>query len=749
MSEHTEAGTKFVYTLRDLTYVVFRHKRKVGLFVLVVVALVTVMTLVEPPRYQSQAKLLIRPSRTPAAPGPLDGPVVKSSWENEINTELEIILSATLRRMVVEKIGLEAWSSDERKDEGAAPAGGGTGSESDGWLADLGSEDAPKSEWEAVSRLKEGLNADNISATNIIQITYEDYSPRAAQRVVAALVDCYLKRRIQVNSSPATLNLLEDKLKEVEDKIATKQEALAALKLETKIADLAADRQALINQIGTLKKEIDTTTANLAETREYIKVLGEELSQLTMQSESGWVEAPSEIHTALLIKLNDLMVQEGGALEQFREDSKEVRAIRRQIDEVNKLLKQEEPTRKSVTTSIDRAYSELRLNQITARADLGRLGGKLVGLNGGLAKAEENLRKLTAKEQDIQNLTDELLLLQGDKEQFRSHFQQAFIDKEAESRAISNIGIVEPATYEGLPVSPQVALNIVLGLFLGLLGGLGIAFLAEYLDHSLNRPADVERRLHLPTLVSIPRLSRWKSMVPVKTEVAAGDQTESEVGDDAAGRDGVQWEIPSHLIEPFERIRTRLILSVNGTGESRSPVVGVTSCCAGEGASTVAANLAAMFARGFGNRVGFVDATGRRENVKRLFELDHIDEAAGIRVDESTGEIAITPSRAGNIDFILNLADFDGSRYVGAILNRLREQYGLVVIDAPPVLGANSGVRWTRLADDVIFVVEAGGVRWEVAQEAKELLRETAANVMGVVLNKRTYPVPRWLYGVV
>ena len=88
----------------------------------------------------------------------------------------------------------------------------------------------------------------------------------------------------------------------------------------------------------------------------------------------------------------------------------------------------------------------------------------------------------------------------------------------------------------------------------------------------------------------------------------------------------------------------------------------------------------------------------------------------------------------------------DGSRWLPQILEKLRGEYSLIVVDAPPVLEANSGVRWTRLSDDVIVVLEAGRVRWQVAQRAKELLDEADANVIGVVLNKRRYPVPRWLY---
>jgi len=65
---------------------------------------------------------------------------------------------------------------------------------------------------------------------------------------------------------------------------------------------------------------------------------------------------------------------------------------------------------------------------------------------------------------------------------------------------------VQPATYETKPVSPRRRVNLALGLLVGVLGGLGLALLLEYLDHSLETPEDIETKLGLPTLVSIPRI---------------------------------------------------------------------------------------------------------------------------------------------------------------------------------------------------------------------------------------------------
>ena len=89
---------------------------------------------------------------------------------------------------------------------------------------------------------------------------------------------------------------------------------------------------------------------------------------------------------------------------------------------------------------------------------------------------------------------------------YSDNLEQARIDQALQMEKISNISIVQPATYLMKPVGPRKMLNLALGLFLGVFGGIGLAFFAQYVDHSFKTPEDVEERLELPTLVAIPRV---------------------------------------------------------------------------------------------------------------------------------------------------------------------------------------------------------------------------------------------------
>ena len=82
------------------------------------------------------------------------------------------------------------------------------------------------------------------------------------------------------------------------------------------------------------------------------------------------------------------------------------------------------------------------------------------------------------------------------------------MDEELKSKQITNVNVVQQPSYEAAPISPQKATVMVLGFVCGLFVAVGVAFASEYLDPSLKSEAEVEAKLALPLLVTIPRTSR-------------------------------------------------------------------------------------------------------------------------------------------------------------------------------------------------------------------------------------------------
>src|SRR5581483_7077906 len=100
----------------------------------------------------------------------------------------------------------------------------------------------------------------------------------------------------------------------------------------------------------------------------------------------------------------------------------------------------------------------------------------------------------------------EVSLQESHYRRYAENLEQAQIDRALETERISNISIVQPATLEVEPVRPKALVNFAAGLLLALLAAAVTAFLAERLDRSVKSPADVEARLNLPLLASVPLL---------------------------------------------------------------------------------------------------------------------------------------------------------------------------------------------------------------------------------------------------
>jgi Mrp family chromosome partitioning ATPase len=110
--------------------------------------------------------------------------------------------------------------------------------------------------------------------------------------------------------------------------------------------------------------------------------------------------------------------------------------------------------------------------------------------------------------------------------------------------------------------------------------------------------------------------------------------------------------------------------------------------------------------------------------------------------------LAIKPSSIKNLDLLTpsngepNQRLLFYSKTLADSLSLWRREYSFVVIDTPSLEEGSAGIHLTKLADGVIFVVEADRTRWEVVQRAKEMLTQAQVNILVGVLNKRHFPIP-------
>ena len=277
------------------------------------------------------------------------------------------------------------------------------------------------------------------------------------------------------------------------------------------------------------------------------------------------------------------------------------------------------------------------------------------------------------------------------------------------------VTVVRPPTTPTDPVAPKPLRNIVLGAVLGLLLGVGAAMIRETLDKTVKTQDDVKALTDAPILGSI-----------------ASDP-------DAAKRPLIVRVDPrSPRAEAFRSLRTNLQF-VDAANHPRTLVV--TSSLAGEGKSTMSANLALTMAQA-GSRVCLVEADLRRPKVLEYMGLEGavgltdalIGRADVFDVLQPYGSSKLWVLGAGPIP--PNPSELLGSSGMVNVLERLMASFDYVVIDAPPTLPVTDAVVISKLVDGAILVVASGMVQREQLSRALELLGSVNGRVLGVVLNR-------------
>jgi uncharacterized protein involved in exopolysaccharide biosynthesis len=519
-------------SMRDFHYILFRHKWKVVVFFLAVVITVTLGSFLVAQVFKAEAKLLVRIGRENVSldPTATTGQVISlgHTRENEINSELDILKSRELAVKVVDAIGPEKFlkhPGEENNGNGSSPG------KTPDWkrrlqgraaevmagvpafLEGVGLGTPLESREKAVIGLMKALEIETQKNTNTIFLSFEGKSPEFAETVLSRLMELYLDKHITAYRTPGSYVFFDQQAEDLRTQLARTEEELKALKNKTGIASLDDQRKILLTRIGTLRQEFESTQSALAISRAKIKNLQEKLAGLPPVMVTQQMKSSSNYGVELMrARLYELKLKEQELLSKYIESSIPVIEIRRQIAEAESQLAKEEPTRTDTTTGINVTHQQLNLALLSESATLSSLKAKGRVINTQLHAAQNEVKDINETELRLTALQRELTLQDTKYRKYSENREQARIDQALEMNKISNITVIQKATASQKPVKPRKVLNLALGLFLGILGGLGVAFFSEFLDHSLKKPEDVEEKLQLPMLASIPYLKRNSSL---------------------------------------------------------------------------------------------------------------------------------------------------------------------------------------------------------------------------------------------
>lgn len=274
--------------------------------------------------------------------------------------------------------------------------------------------------------------------------------------------------------------------------------------------------------------------------------------------------------------------------------------------------------------------------------------------------------------------------------------------------------IVDPASLPTSPVSPQPVRNLILGLAGGLLLGLGLALLRDLLDTSVKTPEDLAIATDAPILggITYDTSTRQRPLV-------------------------TQLEPHAPRVESFRVLRTNLqFVEV----DSDAKVFVVTSALPEEGKTTTSVNLAITLAQA-GHRTLLVEGDLRRPKATSLLNLDNAVGVTTVLLGRVSLEDAVQQHGESELHVLSsgaippNPAELLQSNAMTDLLKRLRSDYDVVVVDAPPLLPVTDAALLAAQADGALLVVRHGKTTRDQVTQSVTRLGQVDASPVGVVMN--------------
>lgn len=694
--------------LRQLWEVIVKRRWTIIVFTAIVVVAVATATYLKTPIYRASLTLQIdREDIKILAMGEVSSNQA-SGWDGEDyhQTQYELLKSRSLARRVVNQMGLadrpaEVPRSPSLFDQvgdwlaGWLPrAGAAKDAKPEVGTPDPASDSAPIEG--AISGVLGGLIVEPVRNSRLVRLHYDSPDPKLAANILNSLAKAYINLNLERRFDATTYarNFLQERLQQVKAKLEESERELVEFSRREEI--IAVDqKESVITQNLTAANTalIDAEKKRMAAEAIYRQMLGARGQGLTQVLDSKIIQDLKQTRAKLEAQYQD-------NLSVYKPAYPTMVQLRNQINQVDAMINQEIG---NIRAAITADYEAAKNEEALLRTNLDRMKQEVLALQGRSIQFNILRRETDTNRQ----LYDGLL----------QRYKEVGV---AAGVGTNNISVVDEAKVPSHPYKPDMWSNALLALVLGLLGGVGLAFLFEHLDDTVRRPEDLEKLLGLPVLGVIPM-----------TRLERGDGRPIAL----AGHDDPR----SAFAEAYRSVRTALQFS---TASGVPRLLTVTSATVGEGKSTTAVSLAIQFAQA-GKRTLLVEADLRKPSLHRTLELDNQVGLTHYLAGGDAQPIDITrPTHIPNLFAISsgplppNPAELLSSARMVALLALAAEKFDQVILDSPPLLGLADALIIGNLCEGTLLTVEMGSTPRGYVQGAFKRLRGARVHLLGTILTK-------------
>lgn len=648
---------------------VIRSRKEIVLAVLFLVVITgTLYTLTLPKLYASEARIEVNNDSVDLDPfGNMRGGGAGMYDPYFLRTQYELIKSKPILHEVINRLNLqEVWADNGEK---------------------ITKETAYKI-------LFSSLEITQFRDTSLIALRAKRDNPKEAMLIANELASVYRDQRLDLKYKEMSraLDAMRRELANQQEKVDAAEQRVEDIRQELDITVMDEGvGAASVEKLRLQQLEGDRINARvemLVEKARYDQL--ESMSNEDLLTASTYL-AQDNFVESMRDQIKGLDVQLSSLLQNYGENYPEVKQVKASRDELLKKLNQ----------ALDGIKKGVRAQYIVAKAKSDALEQELRGAR--TTEQESQREKLLPFNRAKQDLEIQRSIMNA----LQSRLAQEGITLKVPRTPVE---IVDSAEQPTRPFSPNLIMNLLLSIFVGLGSGVGLAYFIEYLDTSIKTADDVERYIELPVLGLIPQ--------KVRPLIEEGPDSEHAEG--------------------YRVLRTNM--SFTDAGGPTKGAFAVLSGGAGEGKSTTAFNLAYVCAQQ-GEKVLLVDADLRRPVQHTILGVSNRFGLTNVLLRDVPVEETIKTTSVPNLHFLpsgrlprTSLGILDPKR-IRELINSLKTKYDVVIFDTPPLVGISDSAIIAKEMDGVVMVVQYRKYPRDMIIRAKQILDTLDVPQVGVVLN--------------
>lgn len=668
--------------LRDYINIILKRKWWfLGTF-LAIMVIVGIYTFTRIPIYRATATLQIVQDNPGAILGPQNPFTMMEGYDTATKfyeTQFQILRSKPIAARLVQSLGLREHPQFQLTPEAKS---------------ELSSE---KEISLLADQLISGLQIKPIKNTFLVEVSYFSEDKNLAQLIANAVYNEYLRFSMEARQQSYSMvrSWLEDQLGQLAKKVEASEAKLHDYGQKKDFLSLEGDNEVTVKKYVELHKVLTTAQSERA-----IKE-----AQYTQVKDKG-ADAPVITNNPMIQRLREEVISQEAKVSSinkiYGKNYPELQAEKARLQELTSRL----------NTEVRRSQASLKADyEIALKAE--KLLTEQVDLQKGkVQKLQSNLVQGNIIKRDVQTNTQlyEALL---------ARMKEASIGS---TMVASNASIINPAELPSRPFSPKKLRNMAMAMLVGLIGGIGMVFVAEYFDDSIKTTQELEKICRVPVLGVVPRVSI--PGLPSEDQKRLNMMTFNEP--------------KSMMSEAINNINISIMFSLS---EKPPAALIVTSPNPNEGKSTLAVNLSCALVACNSNKVILIDGDMRAGKLHSSFQMKQQPGLSNYLTGQASIAEIIKPTSIDNLFFIPagtippNPVQLLNSKAFITLIEELREKFQHIIFDSPPVIGFGDARLIASQVDGVLLVFRHHSTSREAGQLSVQVLQQINAPILGVILN--------------